>query len=128
MKLGETIRSYTAFTVTFPSGSPTSNPFALAIQGQALGNMFIPSGFTGFGLGAQIGTAAAALVGLKDKDNAYGTDVSIVMPTAQLVAAEARPMPDYWFGAGFVALWSHDGTGSGMPQTSARVVTIEVVS
>jgi len=92
----------------------------------SLGMLWLPSAFTGFGLGAQIATAGGAFVPLVDRSNAYGTDVSVVTPTAQLVTAWAAPMPAFWFAADEVKLYSHNGSGSGMPQTSARTVTISL--
>jgi hypothetical protein len=120
---GETERKITALTVTFPSGSPTSNAFTMGPYG--LGLIWLPSGFTGFYLGAQVGTAAASLAALVDGYNSYGgSDVSCLLPTAQLIATRALPMPPFWFGASNLQLLAHNGSASGIPQDSARVCTI----
>lgn len=124
---GETDRDFTALTVTFPSGSPTSTTFNMSKKG--LGLVWLPSAFTGFYLGARVGTAGGAMVPLVDRSNSYGgTDVSCVLPTAQLTTARAVPMPGFWFGAGEIQLLAHDGTASGIPQTSARVCTVTIKS
>ncbi len=124
MLRGEYRRSVTALTVTFVSGAATSNSFSLA--GHALGVVWLPSGFTGLALGAQVATAGGSFVTLKDFSNAYGTDVSCTLPTAQLAAAYACPTPAYWFAASDLKLLSHDLSGSGIPQSSARVCTIQL--
>jgi len=121
---GESQRRVTAFTVTFVSGSPTSNAFTMGAY--SLGMIWLPSAFTGLGLGASIATAGGALVPLLDRSNAYGIDVSCVLPTAQLTTAYATHMPPYWFAADVVQLVSHNGTGTTIPQTSARTVTVSL--
>lgn len=120
---GQYERTLTTLTVTFPSGSPTSNTFDMGNYG--LGLVVLASGFSGFYLGANVGAAGGTLAALADGSNSYGgTDVSCLLPTAQLAAARAVPMPPYWFGAGTIQLLAHDGSASGIPQSSARVCTL----
>lgn len=126
MKKGETLRGYQELTVTFASGSAVSNPFTA--NNFALGNYWLPSAFTGLALGAQVAPAGGTYATLVDHSNAYGTDVSNILPTAQLVAVLPGAFPGYWFAAGGIKLFSHDGSGSGIPQTSARVVNISLKS
>ncbi len=120
---GQGERTLTAFTVTFPSGSPTSNAFVMAPYG--LGLVWLASAVTGFYLGANVGTAGGPLALLHDVYNSkVGNDVACTLPGTQLTAVRAVPMPAFWFGASQIQLMTHDGTGSGIPQTSARVCTI----
>src|SRR3972149_2181880 len=95
---GQTTRAYTAFTVTFASGSPTSNAFSCT--GYAIGPIEIPSGFSGFALGAQIATAGGTHRNYQDTSGLYGADVSCILPTAQLDRAVTRAMPPFWVGVG----------------------------
>lgn len=122
MQRGEYRRFTTALTVTFPSGSPTSNAFSLAQY--AAGIVWLPSGATGLALGARVATAGGSFATLVDHLNAYGTDVSCTLPTAQLTTLYATPLPPFWFAADQLMLLSHNLSGSGIPQTSARVCTI----
>lgn len=126
MKLGETVRSYMETSLLFASGSPTSN--AISANAFGLGNYWLPSGFTGLALGVMVAPAGGEFSNLPDHSNAYGTDVSNVLPTAQLAAQYAGAWPGYWFAAGATKLLSHDGSGSGIPQTSARIVRISIKS
>ena len=126
MKLGETLRGYQELTVTFASGSAVSNPFTAS--NFALGNYWLPSAFTGLALGAQVAPIGGAFSNLVDHSNGYGTDVSNVLPTAQLTTQYAGAMPGYWFAAGAIKLFSHDLSGSGIPQTSARSVIVSLKS
>lgn len=126
MERGQVRRMWTAFTVTFVSGSPTSNGFAMPQYGG--GTVWLPSGFTGFGVGLQVFTGGGTPTELVDGYNAYGADVSISAPAAQLSAARAYPFPGYWFGTERACLWSHNGAGSGIPQTSGRTVGVFIKS
>jgi hypothetical protein len=124
---GQGERTLTAFTVTFASGSPTSNTFVMAPYG--LGLVWLASGVTGFYLGANVGSAGGALSLLHDGYNSkVGNDVACILPGTQLTAVRAVPMPPFWFGASEIQLVAHDGTGSGIPQDSARVCTITLKS
>jgi hypothetical protein len=124
---GEGIRAYQETAVTFASGAAVSNVFTLANFG--LGLVYLASGVTGFGLALQVAPHGGAFSTLVDRSNGYGTDVSCVLPTAQLVAQAVVPMPAFWFGAGGDAkLLIHDGAGSGIPQTLARACTITMKS
>jgi len=122
---GQTLHSNKTVSVTFASGSPTSNAFAMPHHG--IGHFWLPSGFTGFGLSLQVAPSAdGTFAGLTDNSNAYGTDVNSVLPTAQLVAPFAGITPPYWFGTNYGKLWSTNGSGSGIPQDSARVCVMVI--
>jgi len=124
---GQQIRDFVHLTATFVSGSPTSN--AVSMRGYAMGMAQIASGFSGMWLGAQISIAGGPVLPLPGRYNTYGdVDVATQLATAQATTAFLAPLAPYFFAADALCLWSHDGTGSGIPQTSARTVTIALKS
>jgi hypothetical protein len=124
---GQVYRDFVNVTATFPSGSPTSSP--VSFRGYAMGMAQIASGFTGFWLGAQVSLPGGPYLPLPGRNNTYGdTDVATQLATAQASTAFLVALPPYFFAAESVCLWSHDGSGSGMPQTSARQVVVGLKS
>ena len=113
--------------VSFPSGSPTSTPFACGPY--ALGMVQIASGATGFWLGFQVSIAGGPYLPVPGRANTYGdVDVATQLATAQASTAFIALLPPYQFAADSAVLWTHDGTGSGIPQTLARQCMISMKS
>lgn len=120
-------RDLARFSVSFPSGSPTSTPFGCAPY--AMGMAQLASAVTGFWLGVQVSIAGGPWLKLPGRSLLYGDiDVATQLPTAQATTAFAVPLPPYMFAADSAVLWTHDGTGVDMAQTSARACLVSMKS
>lgn len=115
----ETDRKVTNATLTIASGEAVSD--ALDMRDYAVGVIFMPDTWTTADIGAKVcATEDGTYVPLKDLSNAYGTDVSIDGP----VASAAYILPVYCFGAHYLKLWSHDGSGGDTNQDAERSITV----
>ncbi len=117
------MRNFVRFTATWPSGSPTSSPFPVEMGYFAGGILHISGAWTNSQIGLQ-----HVVFGLNfpTMDNQAGwTGMSI--PSASGNASIA--CPEFWFLAnGTVRLWSHNGSGSGVPQAAARTIVVDLKS
>lgn len=118
------IRENVRVTAVWPSGSPTSSALPLDWGYYGLGTVTISGAWTNAHLGLQVQMYAGLALPLMDWQGSY-TGVSIPSATGNVV----RQMPDNWFhprGNNAVLLWSHDGSGSGVPQAAARTVIVDL--
>lgn len=112
-------RGVKSLTVTIAANAAESAAFNMAKY--AAGLVILPAAWTAADLGFKIcGSSDGTFAPVKDRSNAYGTEVSIDGP----VAATAYPLPDWIFAAEWVKLWSHDGSGGDTNQDAARTLTL----
>lgn len=117
--MGVPTRATKGLTVEIAAGEAEST--AINLTEYAAGLVLMPAAWTAADLGVKVcGSEDGTFVPLKDTSNAYGTDVSIDGP----VASAAYPLPAWVFAAQYIKLWSHDGSGNGVNQDSARTLTV----
>lgn len=111
-------------TVTIANGAALSNEFDMGEF--ASGLIIFPSGWTQADCGAYVAgdLANTTFVPLKDSANAFGETVSV--DAVDTSAGSARPIPDWWFGARKVKLFSHNGSGVAVNQVGAKTITIKL--
>lgn len=111
-------------TVTIANGAALSDAFDMGEY--ASGIVIFPSGWTAADCGAYVAgdEQNTTYVPLKDSANAYGETVSI--DAVDTAAGSARPIPEWWFGARMIKLFSHNGSGVAANQTGAKVITIKL--
>ena len=112
-------RVTTTVTLTIAQSAAVSD--VVDMRKYAAGIIIMPAGWDAADLGAQIcDTTDGTFAKLKDVSNGYGTDVSIDGPAASL----AYICPGWWFGAHYLKLYSHDGSGTDTVQTAARTLKL----
>lgn len=121
--VAETDRKTTTVTLTIAESAAVSDVFDMRDYGG--GEIYMPATWTAADLGAQLcDTIDGTFHTLKDGSNAYGTDVSVDGPVADAV----YPIPPFWFGAHFLKLHSHDGSGGNTVQAAARTIKVMLKS
>jgi len=119
----ETDRKVTSATLTIANGAAVSD--ALDMRDYGGGLIYMPADWTAADLGAQIcATIDGTYQTLKDRSNGFGTDVSI----DGAVDDVAYPIPAFWFGAHFLKLFSHNGSGVAANQGAARSIVVMLKS
>ena len=112
-------RRRTSVTATIASGAALSD--AIDVGAYGAGIVIMPAEWTAADLGLQVcPTATGTFVPLLDTSNGYGTDVSV----DAVAGAKAYPLPDYIFAAGYIKLWSHNGSGVAVNQDAERTFTV----
>lgn len=121
-----TYRNFNRVTAVWPSGSPTSSALPVPAGYYAMSQVHISGAWTNSHIGLQQ-YVFGLWFPLMDWQGGF-TGVSI--PTASGNAS--LECPPNWFPAGqddhSVRLWSHDGTGSGVPQGNVRTVVVDFKS
>lgn len=124
--MGNGQRAFTRVTAVWASGSPTSSAIDAPWGHMAGGQLHISGAWTNSHIGLQQ-TVFGLWFPLMDWQCGF-TGVSI--PSASGNAT--LQMPPNWFatygGDKKVVLWSHNGTGSGVPQGNPRTVVIDLKS
>ena len=117
--MGAPTRATKELKVTIAAGAAESG--AIHMAEYAAGIVILPAVWTEADLGLKVcGSAEGTFVPLKDLSNAYGTDVSV----DGAAASAAYPLPLMAFAAPYIKLWSHDGSGNGVNQDSARTLIV----
>lgn len=114
-------------TAVWPSGSPTSSALPVPFTHAKGATITISGAWTNSHIGLQCAVIPGLFLDYKDWQGGY-TGVSV--PSASGNTTFGAP-PNWYYAPGgdFGArLWSHDGTGSGVPQAAARTVLVTVVS
>jgi hypothetical protein len=113
------VRRTAVVTLTIAQTAALSD--AVDMTDYAGGEILMSGDWTAADLGAQLSdTLGGTYATLKDSSNAYGIDVSIDGP----VASAAYPIPPFWFGAHFLKLHSHNGSGTNTNQAAARSIKL----
>jgi hypothetical protein len=98
---------------------------AIDLREFAAAGVIMDSAWTAADLGVQVcDTQDGTFVGLADRSNAYGTDVSI----DGAVASKAYPLPPFAFAFPYIKLWSHNGSGTNTNQDASRSLTVVLKS
>jgi len=112
-------RKTTSVTMTIASGASLSD--AIDMSAYASGEIIMPAAWTAADIGAHTSDAQAGTYQPKyDRYNELSADVSIDGPAA----ARNYIIPQDWFSAQWLKLWSHDGTGSNTNQGGDRSITL----
>jgi len=112
-------RRRTSVTATIASGAALSD--AIDVRAYGAGIVIMPAAWTTADLGLQVcPTATGTFAPLRDTSNGYSTDVSVDAAEA----GPAYPLPDYIFAAGYIKLWSHNGSGVDVNQAAERTFTV----
>lgn len=112
-------------TVTVTTAKDAAESSEIDLRGWDGGTIFMPAAWTTADLGATVCyESGGTFVSLRDRSNSYGTDVSIDAAAASV----AYPFPAFWFGASFLKLHSHDGSGSDTTQAAARTLRVTLKS
>ena len=112
-------RSLQKLSVTIDASAAVSD--AIDFRNYAGGMILMPAAWTVADIGFKVcGSGDGTFAPLKDRSNAYGTDVSIDGP----VASAAYPIPPFVFAAPYVQLWSHDGSGNDTNQAAERTLIV----
>ena len=114
-------------TAVWPSGSPTSSALPVPFTHAKGAAVTISGAWTDSHIGLQTEVIAGLWMPFADWQGDY-TGVSI--PTASGNTTMQAP-PNWFYAPGAdhqVKLWSHDGTGSGVPQGDTRTVLVTIVS
>jgi hypothetical protein len=120
---GKSLRHTKTVTVVIPINTAVSG--FIDCREFAIEGVFMPADWTTADLGVQVcDTSDGTFVGLRDRSNAYGTDVSI----DAAAAGAAYPCPPFWFAFPFIKLWSHNGSGTNTNQAAARTFTVTLKS
>lgn len=118
------MRNSVRVTAVWPSGSPTSSALPVDFGYYAAGTMAISGAWTNAAVGIQTDMYPGVPFHFLDSQAGY-TGVSL--PSASGNAYHAMPVE--WFyahGENTVHLWSHNGSGSGVPQAGARTVILDL--
>lgn len=121
------VKYFATVTATWPSGSPTSAPLPVPFVDAKGATITISGAWTNSHIGLQCQVISGLFLPYKDWQGGF-TGVSI--PTASGNTTMEAP-PDWYYVPGQdngVRLWSHDGTGSSVPQGDVRTVLVTVVS
>jgi hypothetical protein len=125
---GEGIMSYiSTVTAAWPSGSPTSSALPVPFLHAKGATVTISGAWTNAAIGLQCAVIPGLFLPLVDWQGGY-SGVSVASASGN-TTMQAPPAWYYAPGAdNEVMLWSHDGTGSGVPQGNTRTVLVSVVS
>jgi len=116
-------RKVTTVTVVILNAAALSAE--LDFRDYAGGEIVMPAGWTTADIGAYVSeVTGGTFQPLLDRSNGYGTDVSIDGP----VVSKTYPIPPYWFGASYIKLWSHNGSGVDANQGGERSIKLMLKS
>lgn len=109
----------------WPSGSPTSSAIDLRPHGGRAAAVWLYSGWTDSSMVIEASPDGTGYAFMRNTGN---NPVTITPPTAQMTAFMETP-PEWYiaFGHPFVRLASISGTGSGIPQATARTVKMMLI-
>lgn len=112
-------------SLPWPSGSPTSSALDLRPHGARAAAIWLYSGWTDSNMAIE---ASPDGTGYAFMRNSGGTAVTIAPATANMTGMYEAP-PEWYiaFGHPFVRLASISGTGSGIPQATARTVKMMLI-
>lgn len=114
---GGTTRARNSGVVTIAADQSLSD--VIDMRGFGGGSIILPADWTNADIGAAISVARDGNYAIyADHENLFGTDVSIDAPEG----GRAYPMPAWWFGAHFLRLFSHNGSGTPVNQIEARQI------
>lgn len=89
------------------------------------GIVMMPAVWTAADLGFHVcDTVDGTFIPLADRENGYGTDVSIDAAAVDT----AYPLPPFVFAAPFIKMWSNDGAGADEDQGADRILTVMLKS
>ncbi len=120
------VRGFTRITAVWPSGSPTSSALP-APWGQFAGAQLHISGAWTHGY---IGLKQYVFGAWQPLCDQLGGWTGVAIPTASGNCSLVCP-PNWFYANGgdnTVMLWTHDGTGSGIPQADTRTVVLDLKS
>ena len=116
-------RKVTTITVAILNAAALSAE--LDFRDYAGGEIVLPAAWTTADIGAYVSeVSGGTFQPLLDRSNGYGTDVSIDGP----LASKTYPIPPYWFGASYIKLWSHNGSGVDENQGGERSIKLMLKS
>lgn len=116
-------RKVTKVTLTIANGASVSGE--VDMRDYSGGVIYMPAAWTTADLGAKVAhESGGTFQTLKDRENGFGTDVSIDAAGA----SACYPTPSFWFGSHYLQLFSHDGTGSATVQGAERSIVLMLKS
>lgn len=120
------VRAFTTVTAEWASGSPTSSALAVPWGHMAGGILHISGAVTTGKIGIQVNVFNSWLPVVDWQGGYTGVSINAISGNA------AHECPPSWFylnrGDHKVKLWSHDGSGSGLAQTGAHLLVMDLKS